>query len=788
MTVTHQPGTFEHILAQLADDTNDEFGAQFEDLADWALWHSNDWGPKIAALQPWSDWARQQNAALGRAAYLLKDTGIDRVLTTVDGQVWAVQHKGHHDAARRIPMERANNTITLAQSMRADGVLFVTSGAGVTDNVRHGAARLPIPYITLDRAWMRRIQPYPTSHAEVLEQNLAFAGGGRRYPRKLTLRHHQIDAVEAVSRSLRHHREVQLIAACGFGKTVTSHEIGTRQGARTMIVCVSTLSLMRQVIVQYQDQAAEHGLNAVSVCSDDSVGRTPIFDRRLGNLTVPNIDQPDQLADWLAAHPGTRERPTVVFATYQSIQVVVDAQHRYGAAEFDFCWADEAHNLVPAGTEGGKFGELVKRRLGRRKELLARRRVYATATPRVHTEYSHAEAAKRGVTLDSLGPDSDAFGPIAYSMGFGQAIDAGILVPYDLNFIAINVDDGLVEAINTRQYVEDEEGISNAQMYAAVEALAQMYERGARTFLVYFNNLRSARTFSRLVRADPRLPGSAAVEGTQRAAVREDILSRLDPKQNPDGYVVCNVATLGEGIDVPHLEVVMFADPKKSETDILQAVGRAMRRSPGKTHASIVIPIALRRDEEFDVAMTVEQIEADDAASPYRTCFEVLRVMASDDDYLVQWMAEPKFGEGPRPAQKGRNTDRPAEPDDQPDRAPADGPDVDDADEFPREERILPPGERHHYDRPERRVNLVAAGFSADIRGRLTEHLRLSTIRVHRGPRGTDEQQAVEMFIGRYGLSRIDAEDLAYEVFQASAEGATAEQVKAIIRTYGAKL
>ena len=119
------PGSFEHLHASLSVESNAAFGTQFEELADWALWNSADWGPKIAKLQHWSAWAREQNAAARKKVYLEQDTGADRVITTVDGQTVIVQHKGFHDPDERVKMKDANNTLVLAETANADMVLFV---------------------------------------------------------------------------------------------------------------------------------------------------------------------------------------------------------------------------------------------------------------------------------------------------------------------------------------------------------------------------------------------------------------------------------------------------------------------------------------------------------------------------------------------------------------------------------------------------------------------------------------------------------------------------------------
>lgn len=784
------PGSFEHLHASLSTESNAAFGTQFEELADWALWNSADWGPKIAKLQHWSAWAREQNAAARKKVYLEQDTGADRVITTVDGQTVIVQHKGFHDPDERVKMKDANNTLVLAETANADMVLFVTSGAGLTSNTAHNIKRLPFPVITLDRSWLRHVPDYPHTHTALLRELTILDPGYRRKPRRLPLRPHQIEAVEAVGRALRTNREVQLLAACGFGKTVTSHAIAERLHAHTVLVLLPTLSLMRQTIRQYKDQTAEHGINAVAVCSDSSVGSNlGLLNEDEVDLHAPIIRDADVLADWMANNPGTAKRPTVVFSTYHSIATIIRAQHRHGMDAFDYCWADEAHHLVGSGKDGAALGELVKRKGDTRHRLRAHSRVYATATPKQHTDKTKWQASKLGMTLlDSLGPDSATFGPIAYAMGTGRAIDEGILAPYHLNVIAVRTESKLADQINHRVYVDSESGIWNAQMFAAVEALAQSYASGYRRFLIYFNRIRNARRFAELVEADPRLPGAALVEGSQRAAVREEILGRLDEQANPDGYVVCSAKTIGEGVDVPALDAVMFADPRASEVDILQACGRAMRRSPGKTHAAIIVPVAIACDDPDGTPLTVEQIMDVEGASAFGMTFEVLRALMSDDPYLVQWLKAPKFGDGARSGQGPRQTNEPAPDDvDRPDRTHDDGEEFPEAPDRGLDNGDLNDREPYTPDATDRRVNVLGAGLGEEFLTVLREQMRVATIRMSRTPRTSDEEKLIRALVTS-GFTYASSELFTEKMFAAQYRGDTLEQLKDLVEVLRSEL
>ena len=76
---------------------------------------------------------------------------------------------------------------------------------------------------------------------------------------------------------------------------------------------------------------------------------------------------------------------------------------------------------------------------------------------------------------------------------------------------------------------------------------------------------------------------------------RSNKLRALGALKDEDRYLLANARCLSEGVDVPALDGVAFVDPKRSEIDIIQAVGRAIRLSDDKETGTIVIPVFLKR-------------------------------------------------------------------------------------------------------------------------------------------------------------------------------------------------
>ena len=136
------------------------------------------------------------------------------------------------------------------------------------------------------------------------------------------------------------------------------------------------------------------------------------------------------------------------------------------------------------------------------------------------------------------------------------------------------------------------------------------------------------------------------VDGTTPAAERVRCLHRLeqdrltasDSAGNAAGgtadtcQIITNARVLSEGVNVPSLDAVLFLDPRSSQIDITQQVGRVMRRAPGKDKGYIVIPVVVPQDAD-----PREQLEASD----WSTVWQVVKALRSHDERLNYYINQP---------------------------------------------------------------------------------------------------------------------------------------------------
>ncbi|WP_329404385.1 DEAD/DEAH box helicase [Streptomyces melanogenes] len=463
---------------------------------------------------------------------------------------------------------------------------------------------------------------------------------------KMKLRPHQVEAVDAVLRMLQAPEEgipseglrTQVIAATGSGKTLIAVACAQRLGARRVLVLVPTLDLLAQMAAAWR-AGGRHGA-MVGVCSlraEESDG-------------IPCTTDPDELVAWL----GGLESVTV-FATYASVGLgILQRAHEAGVGPFDLMVVDEAHRT--SGDAGKPWAAVHDQG-----EIPAARRLYMTATARVWEAPEGGRGQARLVA--SMDPDSAVFGPVAYKLKLSEAINRGLVAPYQV--VCVDIRDPELHAAQVR----GERG-SDAVRGARLAAL----QTGLLTAAAK-ENLRKVLTFhSRVAEAEAMAQGVAGVAeqlraqeprrfppvervwadwlcgehppGHRRAVLDTFASDVIEPTGNPSGKggesktqpavlrILSSVKVLGEGVDTAHCDAVAFCDARGSMVDIVQMVGRALRMKPGEGKiASLIVPVFLGPDEENNEMLT---------SNAYGTLAKILEALRAHDTETIEALADPR--------------------------------------------------------------------------------------------------------------------------------------------------
>lgn len=407
---------------------------------------------------------------------------------------------------------------------------------------------------------------------------------------------HQNEAVAAITDALTSSGRATVVMACGTGKTRAAAEATARLAPEgRVLVVVPTLELLYQTVGEYRRHLGPDAGRTMAVCSQQGVDHTTIGAEELEELEEAGVLVS---TDPAVLHADVKpEGRCTVLVTYASLPVIAALHAEYGLPAWDAMIIDEAHRS--AGAEGRPWSALHSDAM-----IPAERRLYMTATPRVYEG-----SADEVISMD----DEDVYGPQVYELGFPEAIEAGLLADYRL-LVAVVTESEVAELTEAAGTVSLDGHPVPARMLAAQIALGRAIdEYGLRRSITYHSTVAASRRFTDSLPNAMDLLGRHAggrpvfgyhVDGQMRLDQRRHVLGYLnDPEQR--SVVVSNCRVLSEGVDVPELDAVMFADPRQSGTDVVQAVGRALRRgarSEGKT-ATIIVPVLVGQEESIEAAM-----------------------------------------------------------------------------------------------------------------------------------------------------------------------------------------
>lgn len=638
---TTQPAVSLHSLLRTYREsarTERDKGTYFERLAVAYLTNDPLQREQYSSVRSFKDWA-VENGWDGR------DTGIDLVATLIDGSGFAAIQCKFYDADHRIQKSDIDSFISASgKAPFVRRVVMDTTDKPWSENAETMIRGQSIPVVRIDLAEMNESPILWSEFASKGEVVLA----AKKQPRT-----HQAEARSEVRAGLSEADRGKLIMACGTGKTYTSLIIAEDIAGvgKWVLFLVPSLALMAQTVREWTADATAP-LYSMAVCSDGQVGK-----RRQGKDDVAEIDVLDlafpattdagKLAASAADAPADRMR--VVFATYQSIQVIADAQKLHGLPEFDLIICDEAHRTTGATLVGEDESNFVK--VHDQAFIAGRKRLYMTATPRVFSSEVKDAANLASALLCSM-DDETLYGKELFVRGFGWAVENGLLTDYKVMVLAVDE-----QMVSTGVQNRLADGTSELKLDDATKiigcykALTKQGLSGElvadpapmKRALAFCKDIRS----SKLIEAEfeavideylksevgKEAEGSAAplscdlehVDGTFNAKERGRLLDWV--KEEPEDQacrILTNARCLSEGVDVPSLDAILFMHPRKSQIDVVQSVGRVMRRAPGKSMGYVILPVGIPPNK------TPEEALGDNER--YRVVWQILNALRSHDE------------------------------------------------------------------------------------------------------------------------------------------------------------
>ncbi len=635
---------FNEALTILRDRATDlsGMGRSFERLMKSALSQEPGiLGDRFARVWLWHEWPDHEGP----------DTGIDLVAEEREGGLCAIQCK-FFDPHRPVPKKAIDSFMAASEPTQYTARLIINTGGTIQRNALRTLQASPKPCRVLDATELEQWDVDWLAYVDNPE-GLEFQARAPYTPFP-----YQQGAIDAVCTGLETQDRGQLILPCGTGKTAVTLWIAERQVGRggRVLYLVPSISLMAQTMREWSAQK-RLPLRYVGICSDTRAGRND-EDASLLELDIPVTTDPDRIQAGLAtARP---QAMTAVFCTYQSLPLVAAAQAA-GAPAFDLVVCDEAHRTTgveETGTYQVEDHQISPFRLVHdATHIHAAKRLYTTATPRLYTSGAKGRAVDRELEVYSM-DDERLYGPVFHRMQFSEAIEGGWLTDYRVIILTLQAGQ-VAEALGTYLATEKESGLNlddAVKLLGCWDALAdpagvlsQRNVTGDRhnpllRAITFTNTIKSSQMVEKhwqdvvdVVRdqTDSALQASLLplevqhVDGTQNSLDRQRKLAWLQT-EDTDERVVCrilsNARCLTEGVDVPALDAVLFLAPRRSQVDVVQAVGRVMRRAEGKQMGYIILPVVISPDEDANQALDNNQT--------FQVVWSVLRALRSHDDRL----------------------------------------------------------------------------------------------------------------------------------------------------------
>lgn len=630
-------------------------GERFERLMKAYLLTDPKYAYKFKKVWMWNEFPAKIDLGGG-------DTGIDLVALTIEGDYWAIQCKCYQESS-------------VIDKGSVDSFLSTSSRQFKGEDLKTTSFAHRLWISTTNKWGVNAQEAFKNQHPPVSRINLydlveapldwekldnGITGEVARTNKK-TLRPHQKEALTKTNEHFKDNDRGKLIMACGTGKTFNSLRIAENEtdGKGFILFLVPSIALLGQTLNEWYADALEP-INAICICSDPEITKNRKQLEDIDTSSVIDLAFPasTNVENILHQFKGLETKSsnglTVVFSTYQSIEVIAKAQKELAKsnpkyAEFDLIICDEAHRTT--GVSLANEDESAFTKVHNNDFIRSKKRLYMTATPRLYNDETKSKAAQAEAILCSM-DDVSLYGEEMYRIGFGEAVEKNLLTDYKVLILTlnendvppavqkmimdkeseINTDDAskLIGCINalSKQILGDLGIIKETDPEPMRRAVAFCQSIAASKKITNTFNLASETYISELPaekQEQTQLVASKHIDGTMNATDRNELLSWLkDEPADKECRVLTNVRCLSEGVDVPSLDAVLFLSARNSQVDVVQSVGRVMRRSEGKKYGYIIIPIVVPADVEADKAL--------DDNERYKVVWTVLNALRAHDD------------------------------------------------------------------------------------------------------------------------------------------------------------
>jgi superfamily II DNA or RNA helicase len=592
--------TIENIFDDIRNTPNP--GRSFEIFCKWFLENDPYWKTQIDQVWLWEHWPNNWG----------KDLGIDLIFKHKNGDHWAVQSK-FYDNDYYIKKNDVDSFLSESNRPLIQKRLLI----GTTDKIGPNAIKAlagqekPVISYLLDDFERSGVE-CPQTLYDLDKKDLQINVN--------QFRPYQKEAIDKVVQGFKENDRGKLTMACGTGKTLVTLWIKEQMQPNTTLVLLPSLNLLSQTLFEWTKNAKDN-FEVKCVCSDESVGKDSSEDMKITEASFDVTNDINEISNFL-----NLTLPKVIFCTYQSSYLISQAQENQS---IDLVICDEAHRC--SGLSSSTFTKVLDN-----KNIKAQKRLFTTATPRIFSKFSKTKASQKGEEIFGM-DDEKIYGPDFFEYNFGNAIDDGWLTDYQV--VIVGVDEPEVKKlIDHRELISvSDDKYEDAETLASKISIAKaIKEYDINRAITFHNRVQEAKEFSNdfldvvnLLDSGIKPDGKIWIDhvsGKMSTKERRLKLAQLKSLQESNRGIISNARCLSEGVDVPALDGVIFVAPKASQVDIIQSVGRALRKSEEKKVGTIVLPVFINPGE--DENETIEN-------SNFKPIWNVLKALRSHDNRLA---------------------------------------------------------------------------------------------------------------------------------------------------------
>lgn len=624
--------SFDRVLDTLNAPTQRDRGTLFEKLM--VAYFKNE--PRFKQL--FSDVWMLSDAPEGVSK---TDTGVDLVAANIEtGKYTAIQCK-FYSSDTTIQKEHIDSFFNeLGKKIYSDGIIVTTTdkwgrlAEKALDNRDKPVTRLNLSDLRNSRVdWTRYSLDQPSvMHIKEAKQ----------------LRDYQEEAIKATIRGFASLDRGKLIMACGTGKTFTSLKVAETMQQNVhllrpfrVLYLVPSISLLSQTLKGWTNDTIVK-MQSFAICSDRKVTKQD-EDLRSVDIGYPATTDADKLVSYVTQLDHSAVQPDICafFSTYQSLNVISQAQHR-GLPEFDLIICDEAHR-----TTGAKMADEDESSFSKvhyNTYVQGKKRLYQTATPRIYKPEAKDKAEEKDIILASM-DDKSIYGTEFYRLTFGEAVERDILSDYKV--MVLGVDEHYVSRTFQHILANNNSELQLDDVAKIIGCWNGLVKRKPNIPKTAGEPMHRAVAFTQSIAASKQIAQEfqATINEYLNASGSEDILQchvehvdgsfnalqrnqkidwlKSDVKNN-ECRILSNARCLTEGVDVPQLDAILFLNPRKSEVDIIQAVGRIMRKAEGKRYGYIILPIGVSSITDANKVL--------DNNDAYQVVWKVLQALRAHDE------------------------------------------------------------------------------------------------------------------------------------------------------------